>query len=65
MMDVRSRRQGTLTGSRGLDWDNRVRDRISKLNENEIGYPEDPFLKNEWETAEIRNAGNNTGSEIG
>ncbi|MEO8403944.1 MAG: M1 family metallopeptidase [Chitinophagaceae bacterium] len=45
MMDTRSRRQGTLTGSRGLDWDNRVRDRISKLNENEIGYQKIISLK--------------------
>src|SRR6185503_4989801 len=37
MMDVRSRRQGTMTSPRGLDWDNRVKDRISKLNENEVG----------------------------
>src|ERR1043165_2409921 len=38
MMDMRSRRQGTITSPRGLDWDNRVKDRISKLNDNEIGY---------------------------
>jgi len=38
MMDMRSRRQGTMSSPRGADWDGRVKDRISKLNENEIGY---------------------------
>jgi hypothetical protein len=37
-MDVRSRRAGTMTAGRGLDWDNRVRDRIQHLKESEIGY---------------------------
>ncbi|MDE3236936.1 MAG: M1 family metallopeptidase [Bacteroidota bacterium] len=42
-MDVRSRELGKtlLTNRRGdqiPDWDSRVKDRISKLNENEIGY---------------------------
>jgi hypothetical protein len=38
MMDARSQRQGTMASPRGLDWDNRVKDRISGLKENEIGY---------------------------
>ena len=38
MMDMRSQRQGMLSSPRGLDWDGRVKDRIGKLKENEIGY---------------------------
>jgi hypothetical protein len=38
MMDTRSRRQGTISAGRGSDWDPRVRDRISKLKPDEIGY---------------------------
>ncbi|HKP31352.1 MAG TPA: M1 family metallopeptidase [Chitinophagaceae bacterium] len=42
MMDARSQRQGTvmIKGARGEspDWDGRVRDRISKLTPDEIGY---------------------------
>lgn len=44
MMDVRSRRQGTVvlrTDSRGneiVDWDRRVRDRIARLQPDEQGY---------------------------
>ena len=38
MMDARSRRQGTIAMGRGQDWDARVRDRISKLKPDEIGY---------------------------
>src|SRR3954466_6613455 len=44
MMDVRSRRQGTIVvgrdrqGNDRIDWDARVTDRISKLKEDEIGY---------------------------
>lgn len=45
MMDVRSRRQGTLHNPRGLDWDNRVRDRIQNLKDNEIGYQKVVSLK--------------------
>jgi len=45
MMDERSRRQGTITGGRGADWDFRVRDRISKLKPDEIGYQKIHSLK--------------------
>jgi hypothetical protein len=45
MMDVRSRRQGTLQGPRGADWDNRVKDRIQNLKENEVGYQKIRSLK--------------------
>lgn len=45
MMDVRSQRQGTIPGPRGADWDNRVKDRISKLNKEEIGYQKVVSLK--------------------
>ncbi|HEX6333073.1 MAG TPA: M1 family metallopeptidase [Flavisolibacter sp.] len=45
MMDVRSRRQGTVAGPRGADWDSRVRDRISKLTESETGYQKVLSLK--------------------
>jgi hypothetical protein len=44
MMDVRSRRQGTVSlrkdrnGNDIVDWDQRVRDRIVKLKDDEIGY---------------------------
>ena len=39
MMDVRSRRQGSVNGPGGKpDWDNRVRDRIYNLKADEIGY---------------------------
>jgi hypothetical protein len=44
MMDVRSRRQGTIAirkdrnGNDIVDWDGRVRDRIVKLGPDEIGY---------------------------
>ena len=39
MMDERSRRQGGLQKPGGApDWDNRVKDRIQKLQKNEIGY---------------------------
>ncbi len=38
MMDVRSRRQGTIATGRGSDWDMRVRDRIVNLKPDEIGY---------------------------
>lgn len=45
MMDERSRRQGTITVGRGPDWDFRVRDRISKLKPDEIGYQKIISLK--------------------
>lgn len=45
MMDVRSQRQGTIQGPRGADWDGRVKDRISKLSEEEIGYQKVISLK--------------------
>jgi hypothetical protein len=44
MMDTRSRRQGTIilgrdqNGKEVSDWDDRVKDRILKLKEDEIGY---------------------------
>lgn len=39
MMDVRSRELGKkIIGNNRQDWDGRVRDRISKLNDAEIGY---------------------------
>ena len=37
MMDVRSRRQGTLQAGRGADWDARVKDRIVNLKPEEYG----------------------------
>lgn len=45
MMDNRSRRQGTLMGSRGPDWDSRVKDRIQNLKPDEIGYQKILSLK--------------------
>lgn len=46
MMDERSRRQGTIAGARGgPDWDGRVKDRIQKLQPNEIGYQKVLSLK--------------------
>src|SRR5688500_2839283 len=45
MMDERSRRQGTIQGPRGADWDGRVKDRIQHLSENEIGYQKVRSLK--------------------
>ena len=45
MMDVRSRRQGTITSGRGADWDMRVRDRIANLKPDEIGYQKVRTLK--------------------
>ncbi|MEP6674867.1 MAG: M1 family metallopeptidase [Ferruginibacter sp.] len=45
-MDVRSRELGkTLLNGTRPDWDNRVRDRISKLSETEIGYQKIISLK--------------------
>jgi hypothetical protein len=45
MMDTRSRRQGTMTNGRGVDWDNRVKDRILNLKPDEIGYQKIISLK--------------------
>jgi hypothetical protein len=45
MMDVRSRRQGTIQAGRGLDWDRRVQDRILNLKPDEIGYQKIISLK--------------------
>ncbi len=45
MMDVRSRRQGTIMVGRGQDWDQRVRDRILNLKPDEIGYQKIISLK--------------------
>lgn len=46
MMDTRSRELGKkVVGNNRQDWDPRVRDRISKLNENEIGYQRVKSLK--------------------
>ncbi|SDC08178.1 M1 family metallopeptidase [Niabella drilacis] len=38
MMDERSRRQGTILVGEKPDWDSRVKDRISNLKPDEIGY---------------------------
>jgi len=51
MMDVRSRRQGTIAlrkdrnGNDVMDWDARVKDRIAKLKPEEIGYQKIQTLK--------------------
>jgi len=45
MMDTRSRRQGTIQVGRGADWDGRVKDRIQKLQPDEIGYQKILSLK--------------------
>jgi Peptidase family M1 domain len=45
MMDERSRQAGTTKVGRGQDWDPRVRDRISKLTPEEIGYQKIISLK--------------------
>ncbi|MGB3153740.1 MAG: M1 family metallopeptidase [Chitinophagaceae bacterium] len=45
MMDTRSRRQGTLIGGRGQDWDSRIKDRIQNLKPDEIGYQKIISLK--------------------
>jgi Peptidase family M1 domain len=44
-MDVRSRELGKITTNGRPDWDARVRDRISKLKEDEIGYQKIISLK--------------------
>ena len=46
MMDTRSQRQGAVNGAGNRqDWDARVKDRISKLQPNEIGYQKILSLK--------------------
>lgn len=51
MMDVRSRRQGTImlgknrNGQDMIDWDSRVKDRIANLKPDEIGYQKISSLK--------------------
>ncbi|MBM3412795.1 MAG: M1 family metallopeptidase [Bacteroidetes bacterium] len=45
MMDVRSRRQGTITVGRGVDWDGRVKDRILNLKPEECGEQTVKLLK--------------------
>jgi hypothetical protein len=45
MMDVRSRRQGSMQAGGRPDWDNRVKDRILDLQPNEIGYQKILSLK--------------------
>jgi hypothetical protein len=45
MMDTRSQRQGTIQIGRGQDWDGRVKDRISRLKPDEIGYQKIHSLK--------------------
>jgi hypothetical protein len=45
MMDNRSRRQGTIATGRGVDWDDRVKDRILNLKPDEIGYQKILSLK--------------------
>jgi hypothetical protein len=44
-MDVRSQELGKITTRNRQDWDDRVKDRISKLKENEIGYQKILSLK--------------------
>jgi Peptidase family M1 domain len=44
-MDVRSQELGKITTRNRQDWDDRVKDRISKLKENEIGYQKIVSLK--------------------
>ncbi len=45
MMDMRSRRQGTIQMGRSADWDPRVKDRIQNLKPDEIGYQKILSLK--------------------
>ncbi len=45
MMDTRSRRQGSITVGRSVDWDQRVKDRIINLKPDEIGYQKILSLK--------------------
>ncbi len=45
MMDIRSRELGKIITNKKLDWDSRVKDRISKLKDDEIGYQKIRSLK--------------------
>ncbi len=45
MMDIRSRRQGTIQAGRGQDWDARIKDRIMNLKPEERGYQKILSLK--------------------
>ncbi|MCW3463337.1 M1 family metallopeptidase [Chitinophaga nivalis] len=60
MMDVRSRELGKIVigkdkkGNNRLDWDNRVRDRISKLQPDEIGYQKIRSLKRDGKPQEFK-----------
>jgi hypothetical protein len=45
MFDTRSRRQGTIQVGPGVDWDDRVQDRIARLKPDEIGYQKILSLK--------------------
>lgn len=45
MMDTRSRHLGAIKINQRPDWDGRVRDRILKLKENEIGYQKVKWVK--------------------
>jgi hypothetical protein len=45
MLDVRSRRQGTIQIGRNPDWDDRVKDRIANLKPDEIGFQKILSLK--------------------
>lgn len=45
MMDTRSRELGKILVNNRPDWDNRVKDRILNLKENEIGYERIKWLK--------------------
>ncbi|HVI46595.1 MAG TPA: M1 family metallopeptidase [Chitinophaga sp.] len=60
MMDVRSRELGKIAVGRDAkgnirpDWDNRVRDRISKLNADEIGYQKVVSLKRDGKPQDFK-----------
>lgn len=54
LMDLRSIRQGTIPSPRGVDWDNRVKDRISKLTPAEIGYQKVLSLKMNGRTQQFK-----------
>ncbi len=45
MMDIRSRELGKIITNNKPDWDSRVKDRISKLKDDEIGYQKIKSLK--------------------
>lgn len=54
MMDVRSRRQGTLKAGRGADWDARVKDRIVNLKPEEYGEQRVVSLKMNGRTQQLK-----------